>query len=157
MSMRRFATTSAEATGPAMPTTAAQPMCDLMPSATGFIAGSLVLPAHTDPRLDLVLERIVDVPPELVRRHPAGAAWEGHQIHGRRHAQGRGEPQQTRTDGLPDRLGQGARAARRAHEEDARLSDSREKGALAYVRDFRYALRERRARRAPERPRSLWD
>src|SRR5712664_3606254 len=41
MSMRRFATTSAEATGPARPTTAAQPMCDLMPSATGFIAGSL--------------------------------------------------------------------------------------------------------------------
>src|SRR5438128_5960434 len=44
MSMRRFATTSAEATGPARPTTAAQPMCDLMPSATGFIAGSLAEP-----------------------------------------------------------------------------------------------------------------
>jgi len=37
MSMRSLATTSAEAAGPARAATAAQPICDFMPSATGLI------------------------------------------------------------------------------------------------------------------------
>ena len=58
---------------------------------------------------------------DLHRRHHADATREGHEVHRARHSPQRKRPRQARRDGLPRRLGQGARPARGAGEEAMKL------------------------------------